>query len=82
MTMWLVANMLGLLPKVGVKTCNEIAEAVFANSLNYKDLFYKPLPSDVFSSRATKALARAWLVCRGPRGPGMATTRSRNAKKP
>jgi ATP-dependent DNA helicase UvrD/PcrA len=57
-------GMLGLLPRVGVKTCNEIADAVFANSLNYKDLFYKPLPSEIFSSRATKALARAWQVCR------------------
>ncbi|HWE37518.1 MAG TPA: ATP-dependent helicase [Isosphaeraceae bacterium] len=57
-------GMLGLLPGVGVKTCNEISESVFANSLNYKDVFYKSLPSDIFNSRATNALARAWQVCK------------------
>jgi DNA helicase-2/ATP-dependent DNA helicase PcrA len=37
--------LLGLLPGVGVGTCNAVAEAVIANNLNYRSIFYQPLPS-------------------------------------
>jgi len=54
---------LGLLPNVGIGTCNAICEAVIANNMNYRDVFYQPLPAGVFSVRAVTALNRARSVC-------------------
>lgn len=54
---------LGLLPRVGIGTCNTICEAVIANNMNYRDVFYQPLPAGVFRGRAVTALNRARGVC-------------------
>jgi len=54
---------LGLLPRVGIGTCNAICEAVIANNMNYRDVFYHALPAGVFSGRAVTALNRARGVC-------------------
>ncbi|MEX0804440.1 MAG: ATP-dependent helicase [Candidatus Binatia bacterium] len=55
---------LGLLSGVGVGTCNAISQAVIANNLNYRDIFYRPLPATVFSARAVKALNQMQTICR------------------
>jgi len=55
--------LLGLLPRVGIGTCNTICEAVVANNINYRNLFYQPLPTGLFTGRALTALNRARSVC-------------------
>lgn len=50
---------LGLFRGVGVGTCNVIAQAVIANNLNFRDVFYQALPTGVFNGRAVTALNRA-----------------------
>jgi len=50
---------LGLLPRVGVGTCNAISQAVIANNLNYRNIFYHALPAGAFNGRAVAALNRA-----------------------
>jgi superfamily I DNA/RNA helicase len=55
---------LGLLPNVGLSTCKDICDLVVANSLNFKDLFYKPYPDGIFSKRAQSAIGRVWQVCK------------------
>lgn len=50
---------LGLPGGIGIGTCNGIAQAVIANNLNFRDLFYQALPAGVFAGRATTALSRA-----------------------
>jgi DNA helicase II / ATP-dependent DNA helicase PcrA len=52
---------LGLRPGVGVSTCNSIREAVIANQLNYRDLFYQPLPACI-RGRPLTALTHARAV--------------------
>ena len=52
-------SLLGLLPRVGTKTTNEIAHNTIAANLNYRDIFYTPLPAGVFDKRCTNALTRA-----------------------
>jgi DNA helicase-2/ATP-dependent DNA helicase PcrA len=54
---------LGLRPYVGPATCNQVAEAVEISSLNFRDVFYHPLPSAVFRGRALSALNRAREIC-------------------
>lgn len=54
---------LGLRPNVGPTTCNRIAEAVTANNLNFRDIFYHPLPTGVFQGRGLSALNHARNVC-------------------
>lgn len=54
---------LGLLPHVGVKTCNAICQAVIGNNLNYRNIFYGPLPAGVFNGRALAAVSRARAIC-------------------
>lgn len=53
----------GLRPHVGPTTCNRIAEAVTANNLNFKDIFYHPMPTGVFQGRTLSALNHARDVC-------------------
>jgi DNA helicase-2/ATP-dependent DNA helicase PcrA len=48
---------------VGVGTAAAIADTAILEDLNYRDLFYEPLPDDVFSSRAETALIAARAVC-------------------
>jgi DNA helicase-2/ATP-dependent DNA helicase PcrA len=54
---------LGLQRGVGIGTCNVIADAVVANNLNFRDLFYAPLAQGVFATRARSALDGAKAVC-------------------
>ncbi len=54
---------LGLRRGVGVGTCNQIAETVTGNGLNYRDVFYNQLPPDLFNVRCRTALAQARTVC-------------------
>jgi DNA helicase-2/ATP-dependent DNA helicase PcrA len=49
-------TLLGIQRGVGVSTCSEIARAVVAENLNYRNLFYESLPANVFAGRAEKAL--------------------------
>ena len=55
--------LLGLRPRVGIKTCNDIAEAVIGNNLNYRSIYYDPLPSTVFGGRALKAVNNVRNIC-------------------
>jgi DNA helicase II / ATP-dependent DNA helicase PcrA len=48
--------MLGLLGGVGLTTTNGIATKTVAHNLNYRDLFFRPLPDAVFSTRESRAL--------------------------
>lgn len=52
-------TVLGLSRGIGVGTCNSIANAVIANNLNFRDIFYQPLPAGVFTGRPLTALNRA-----------------------
>lgn len=54
---------LGLLPRVGIGTCDAIGQAVTDNNLNYRDTFYRVVPTGVFNRRAANALHRARTVC-------------------
>lgn len=56
-------TLLGLKRGVGVRACNGIATAAINANLNYRDLFYEPLPDGVFSTREDRALAGARDVC-------------------
>lgn len=55
-------TVLGLLRGVGVGTCNSIAGAVITNNLNFRDIFYQPLPGGVFTGRPLTGLNRARTV--------------------
>ena len=55
-------TILGLLPRVGVGTCNQICGLVIQNTLNYRNIFYDPLPNGVFTGRLLTALNRARAV--------------------
>jgi superfamily I DNA/RNA helicase len=50
---------LGLLPGVGVGTCNQLCGLVIQNALNYRNIFHDQLPNGVFTGRILKALNRA-----------------------
>jgi DNA helicase-2/ATP-dependent DNA helicase PcrA len=54
---------LGLRPQVGPSTWNAIAEAVIANNLNYREIFYRPIPRGIFSGRALTAVNHARTTC-------------------
>ena len=54
---------MGLISGIGVRTCNDIAELVIANSLNYRSIFDQPLPSGVFGGRALSAVNRVRTIC-------------------
>jgi len=51
-------SILGLLNNVGPGICNDIAVKILENNLNFKDLFYKSLPSGVFGARDRNAIGR------------------------
>jgi len=55
-------SILGLLPKIGIGTCNHLSELVIQNALNYRSIFYDPLPVGVFAGLALKALSRVRAV--------------------
>ncbi len=54
---------LGEHPNVGAGTCNQIAEIISANNLNFKDLCYNPLPNGLFAGRALTALNNTRTIC-------------------
>jgi DNA helicase-2/ATP-dependent DNA helicase PcrA len=54
---------LGLKVGVGLGTCNGVAERAIDNAVNYRDLFYNPMPAGVFSARQIKALDAARTAC-------------------
>jgi len=54
---------LGLRSGVGIGTCNAVAQMTISHSLNYRDIFYNPLPAGVFTGRALAAVNRARHVC-------------------
>jgi DNA helicase-2/ATP-dependent DNA helicase PcrA len=54
---------LGLRPHVGLGICNGIAESVIANNLNFRALFYQPLPAGVFRGPHLTALNHARAIC-------------------
>jgi len=54
---------LGQYPNVGAGTCNQIAEIISANNLNFKDLCYNPLPNGLLTGRALTALNNTRTIC-------------------
>lgn len=56
-------TILGLRRGVGLGTCATITNAVIGNALNYKNVFYTPLPANVFNPRQTRVLNQARQVC-------------------
>jgi len=56
-------SLLGLLPGVGIGTCLSIQEKVVGNNLNFRNLFYQPLPNGVFIARESRAIGRIFSVC-------------------
>jgi ATP-dependent DNA helicase UvrD/PcrA len=56
-------SLLGLLRGVGLGTCIRVKDKVVANNLNYRNLFYQPLPNGVFSNRETSAIQRVADIC-------------------
>jgi len=54
---------LGLRPHVGPGTCNTIAESVITNNLNFREIFYQPLPAGIFRGRQLTALNHARDIC-------------------
>lgn len=56
-------TLLGVLPGIGISTCNKIAEKVLLHNLRYPDLFQEEsVPGGVFSSRETRALSKVSAV--------------------
>ncbi len=49
-------TILGLQQGVGAGTCNAIADKVVRNNLNFRALFYAPLPQGVFNRRESNAM--------------------------
>jgi superfamily I DNA/RNA helicase len=47
----------------GILTSHRICEAVVSAGLNYRDIFYNPLPNGVFDTRCTTAINHARAVC-------------------
>jgi len=54
---------LGLPPHIGPGICNNIANLVSKNNLNYRDLFYNPLPLGIFKGPELTALNNARAIC-------------------
>ncbi|MHB8995890.1 MAG: UvrD-helicase domain-containing protein [Armatimonadota bacterium] len=52
-------TLLGCLPRVGVGTCCSIADDVTTHNLRFSEVFFQPLPADVFHGRSLTALGRA-----------------------
>ena len=49
-------TLLGMIPGVGIRTCNSIADKVISNNLSFVNLFYLPLPAAIFSTRESNAI--------------------------
>jgi DNA helicase-2/ATP-dependent DNA helicase PcrA len=55
--------LLSLRRGVGIGTCHGVCETLINNNLNFRDIFYQPLPSGVFPNRQTRALDSARATC-------------------
>lgn len=55
--------LLGLRRGVGIGTCTAVTESVLLQNLNYRSLFYDPLPAGVFTGRRLTALKHARTLC-------------------
>jgi len=55
--------LLGACPGVGPTTCDILAQAALSHSLNYRRLFYDPIPVGVFRRRELRALQAARTLC-------------------
>jgi DNA helicase-2/ATP-dependent DNA helicase PcrA len=55
--------LLGLRPHVGPGICNGIAEAVISSNVNFRDIFYQPVPAGVFRGAQLTVLNHARSVC-------------------
>jgi hypothetical protein len=55
--------LLGLLPHNGPTICDTLAQAAISHNLNYKDLFYQPLPINIFRPRELRFITNARLIC-------------------
>jgi DNA helicase II / ATP-dependent DNA helicase PcrA len=55
--------LLGLRPGIGIATCNSVTSAVIINNLNFRSIFYQPLPAGVFTGRSLTALGHARSLC-------------------
>lgn len=55
--------LLGLRSGVGIGTCSAVTDAVIASNLNYRSIFYQPLPAGVFTGRALTAVNEARALC-------------------
>jgi len=51
--------LLGAPRGIGQRTTNSIANKVIANNLNYRNIFYQPLPNNVFANREPNAINKA-----------------------
>jgi ATP-dependent DNA helicase UvrD/PcrA len=56
-------SLLGIRDGVGPSTCQRIAQAATNTNLNFRDLFYVPLPGGVFTPRQNNALTAIAAVC-------------------
>jgi DNA helicase-2/ATP-dependent DNA helicase PcrA len=56
-------TLLTLLQGVGVGTAARVANTAIAEDLNYRDLFYAPLPEGLFRGTAENALRRGRDIC-------------------
>ena len=54
----------GLAPRVGIATCDLLAQSAITSGLNYRELFYNPVPNGVFQRREANALQNARQICR------------------
>lgn len=55
-------TVLAVMQGVGLVTCGRIADRVINHNLNFRELFYQPLPPGVFPTRETNALNAARAV--------------------
>jgi DNA helicase-2/ATP-dependent DNA helicase PcrA len=56
-------TILGIRNGVGAQTCANICDSIIRNNLNFRDVFYQPLPNGAFSTRETTALNHARALC-------------------
>ncbi|HQJ32671.1 MAG TPA: ATP-dependent helicase [Anaerolineaceae bacterium] len=54
---------LGSRPNIGPTSCNNIAELVETNNLNYQDIFRNPIPNGVFSTRLINIINDVRNIC-------------------
>jgi DNA helicase-2/ATP-dependent DNA helicase PcrA len=55
--------LIGLTPGVGPVTCNSIAYKAITNMMNYRNLFYQPIPDGIFTRREISAIESARHIC-------------------